>query len=89
MFLNWRESADSRIISAVAFEGLDPPPDWVMDFRLGDSLLMAEIENALISFLRQKLKQEHSLFQSKKRPAEAKQPEAMPTRNIKAIDWGS
>jgi hypothetical protein len=50
MFLNWRESADSRIISAVAFEGLDPPPDWVMDFRLSDSLLMAEIENALISF---------------------------------------
>ena len=49
MFLNWRESADSRIISAVAFEGLDPPPDWVMDFRLGDSLLMTEIENALIS----------------------------------------
>ena len=29
------------------------------------------------------------MFQSKKRPAEAKQPEAMPTRNIKAIDWGS
>jgi hypothetical protein len=50
MFLIWRESADSRIISAVVFEGLDPPPDWVMDFRLGDSLLMAEIENALISF---------------------------------------
>jgi hypothetical protein len=38
------------MIGAVAFEGLDPPPDWVMDFRLGDSPLMAEIENALISF---------------------------------------
>jgi hypothetical protein len=50
MFLIWRESADSRIISAVAFQGLDPPLDWVMDFQFGDSLLMTEMENALISF---------------------------------------
>jgi hypothetical protein len=38
------------MIGAVAFQGLDSPPDWVMAFQLGDSLLMTEIENALISF---------------------------------------